>query len=144
MQQALAVRQAVFVVEQQVPAHEEFDAFEDTAVHFVALDQHGIGCGAARWRISTEGAKLERFAVSKPHRGCGVGFSLVQAVLDDIASHSEACSLRRYLNAQVQAMPFYAKFGFTPYGDRFDECAIEHQAMELPPTTSIHSVASGQ
>ena len=64
----------MFVLEQQVCAHEEFDAIEDRTVHFVALGQHQIGYEAARWRISTEGAKLERFAVSKSHRGCGVGF----------------------------------------------------------------------
>jgi predicted GNAT family N-acyltransferase len=34
------------------------------------------------------------------------------------------------LNAQVQAMPFYARFGFEPAGEPFDEAGIPHQAMQ--------------
>ena len=131
--QALTVRHDVFVVEQNVPSEEEFDAFEDLAVHFVALDAGGQGCGAARWRITADGVKLERFAVSKSHRGKGVGRDLVHAVLDDIASHHKARQMQHYLYAQVYAIPFYARFGFVPYGERFNECNIEHQAMEMAP-----------
>lgn len=33
------------------------------------------------------------------------------------------------LNAQTHAMPFYARAGFTPEGDEFEEAGIAHRTM---------------
>ena len=33
------------------------------------------------------------------------------------------------LNAQTQAMPFYARFGFVPDGEPFEEAGIPHVTM---------------
>jgi predicted GNAT family N-acyltransferase len=38
---------------------------------------------------------------------------------------------KKYLHAQIHAMPLYAKFGFQAVGDQFEECAILHYKMEL-------------
>jgi predicted GNAT family N-acyltransferase len=35
-----------------------------------------------------------------------------------------------YLHAQVQAIPFYNRFGFTATGEPFMEAGIVHQTME--------------
>lgn len=37
---------------------------------------------------------------------------------------------RVLLNAQVQAMPFYARYGYEPVGEPFGEAGIPHQTME--------------
>ena len=37
------------------------------------------------------------------------------------------------LNAQVQAMPFYARHGFAGVGEPFDEAGIPHHVMRLAP-----------
>lgn len=124
------IREKVFVIEQEVDPAEEYDEFEQTSTHFMAfLD--GKPAGTARWRFTEKGIKLERFAVLKESRGKGVGQALVKAVLDDIASHSEATGKKLYMHAQLDAMPLYAKFGFKQVGELFEECSILHYKMEL-------------
>src|SRR5690606_59024 len=83
LRDALQVRKKVFVEEQHVPEELECDEHDQEAVHFLAMFE-GAACGAARWRKTSEGAKLERFAVLKEYRGKGIGSALVKAVLRDI------------------------------------------------------------
>ena len=130
LQDAFEIRELVFVVEQEVDAAEEYDEFEDSSVHFLAtLD--GVPVGTARWRFTANGVKMERFAVLKEARGQGVGQALVAAVLSDIELNPDAKGKKRYLHAQIHAMPLYAKFGFQAVGDQFEECDILHYKMEL-------------
>jgi len=127
---AFKIRKVVFVEEQKVNATDEYDEFEDSAVHFLAkLDETPVG--TARWRFTEKGVKLERFAVLKEARGKGVGQVLVQSVLLDIAENPKANSKIKYLHAQLDAVPLYEKFGFQKVGDVFEECNILHFKMEL-------------
>lgn len=128
--QAYAIREEVFVDEQQVSHEDEYDQYEKESHHFIALDG-AYPCGTARWRTTNEGIKLERFAVRKSYRGKGVGSLLVETVLQHIAGLPETAGKKIYLNAQLPALPLYAKFGFKPEGNRFMECNIEHQKMIL-------------
>jgi len=128
LQMAYAIREEVFVVEQKVSLREEFDEFEEESHHFIAKI-NGQPVGAARWRAADEGIKLERFAVGLKHRGLGIGKSLVQAVLDHIATSKASGKL--YLHAQLEAIPLYAHFGFEIVGEEFSECGIAHRTMEL-------------
>jgi predicted GNAT family N-acyltransferase len=132
MQEALRIREEVFVQEQNVPAEEEYDEFEDSSRHFLALAD-GQPCGTARWRFTDKGVKLERFAVLKAFRGQQVGSALVQAVLNDIRATAGTENKLLYMHAQLTAMPLYAKFGFQPVGDMFEECAIQHYKMQRQP-----------
>lgn len=124
---AYAVREEVFIKEQQVAREDEYE-FEEESHHFIVLDGDEP-CGVARWRMTGEGVKLERFAVKKSYRGKGIGTLLVQGVLDHIQQQPFAASKKLYLNAQISALPLYEKFGFKPEGERFVECDIEHQKM---------------
>ncbi|MDF2159035.1 GNAT family N-acetyltransferase [Algoriphagus sp. CAU 1675] len=127
---AFAIREKVFVFEQEVDPAAEYDKFEDSSSHFLAkLD--GKPVGTARWRYTSNGVKLERFAVLQEARGKGVGQGLVRAVLNDIASQEETKEKIKYLHAQLLAVPLYAKFGFEKVGDIFEECNILHYKMQL-------------
>ncbi|MEJ2004165.1 MAG: GNAT family N-acetyltransferase [Cyclobacteriaceae bacterium] len=130
LRQAFAVREKVYIEEQQIDREDEFDEFEPVSRHFIALsgDQ---AIGAARWRYTDEGVKLERFAVLPEFRKRGIASELVRSVIEDIRKHAGFNGQKLYLNAQLSAMPLYAKFGFLPAGNRFLECDIEHQRMEL-------------
>ena len=128
---AFAIRRQVFVEEQQVSAREEYDEFEENSTHFLARAD-GTPCGTARWRRTSNGVKLERFAVLAPFRGLGVGKALVKAVLDDVFSQQPEPIERIYLHAQVTAMPMYAGFGFVSVGPMFEEAGIQHYKMVLP------------
>jgi predicted GNAT family N-acyltransferase len=127
---AFSIRDKVFVIEQEVDPAEEYDEFEQSSTHFLAwLDDQPVG--TARWRFTSNGVKLERFAVLKEARGKGVGQALVGAVLSDIAATPETAGKQKYLHAQLTAMPLYSKFGFEKEGDIFDECNILHYKMKL-------------
>jgi predicted GNAT family N-acyltransferase len=126
---AFKIRKEVFVEEQKVNAEDECDEFEDSSFHFLAKLE-GSPVGTARWRFTEKGVKLERFAVLKEARGKGIGQALVQYVLEDIATHSNADSKTKYLHSQILAVSLYEKFGFKKVGDIFEECNILHFKME--------------
>lgn len=129
LDKAFAIREKVFVEEQQVSKEEEYDEFEESAVHFLAYNREGKPGGTARWRFTDKGVKLERFAVLKENRGSGIGTALVAKVLEDVESKPETAGKTIYLHAQLTAVPLYEKFGFRKKGDQFDECGIMHYKM---------------
>lgn len=130
LKSAFWIREQVFVIEQEVDPKEEYDEFEKKSKHFLAcIDDKPAG--TARWRITPNGVKLERFAVLKEARGKGVGQALVAAVLEDIKENPATEGKKKYLHAQLSAVPLYTKFGFEKVGDLFEECNIWHYKMQL-------------
>jgi len=127
-EKAFAIRREVFVVEQKVDTADEFDEYETISRHFVALDEEDKPVGAARWRVTDKGIKLERFAVKDSARGQGVGQQLVKAVLEDIREQ-KGKGQYLYLHAQLKAVGLYEKFDFKKEGDIFSECDILHYKM---------------
>ncbi|WP_057939298.1 GNAT family N-acetyltransferase [Algoriphagus resistens] len=130
LKSAFWIREQVFVLEQEVDPKEEYDEFESISKHFLAcLDDKPVG--TARWRVTSNGIKLERFAVLKEARGKGVGQALVAAVLEDIGGNPDTKGKIKYLHAQLTAVPLYSKFGFEKIGESFEECNIWHYKMQL-------------
>lgn len=125
LKKAFAIRDKVFVQDQNVPAHLEHE-HDDIAHHFLATLNNEV-VGAARWRKTENGYKLERFAVLKEARGKGVAKAIIAAVLNDIPK--EATYI--YLNAQLDAIPVYEKSGFIKQGPMFEEAGIQHFKMVL-------------
>ena len=123
LEQVFLIRKIVFVDEQNCPPELEWEN-EDVSIHFLATLDHQP-CGACRWRKTDYGYKLERFAVLKEFRGKRVGQALVAAALADLPKDAEYI----YLNAQLDAMGLYAKFGFQAEGDQFEEAGIQHFKM---------------
>jgi predicted GNAT family N-acyltransferase len=120
------VRDEVFVDEQGVPAELEHDEARDPlCVHVLARLDDGTPIGTGRL---TPDCHIGRMAVRKPWRGRGVGDALLRALLD--AAWLQGTD-SVHLNAQVDAIEFYARHGFVAAGERFIEAGIEHQAMAL-------------
>lgn len=117
------VRETVFVLEQQVSLEEEWDELDPLCRHVIARDRHNLPIGTGRL---TPERKIGRMAVLPEWRGRGVGDALLVALMDQ-ARGLGWTEVR--LNAQVSAQGFYARHGFEPYGERFMEAGIEHQAM---------------
>ncbi|TWR27688.1 GNAT family N-acetyltransferase [Mucilaginibacter achroorhodeus] len=123
LEKAFAIRREVFVDGQNCPPDLESE-FNDDATHFLATVE-GQPAGAARYRKTDKGYKLERFAVLDKYRGYGIGQALIKAVLADLPAHATYV----YLHAQVQAVGLYEKFGFKPSGPQFEEAGIQHYKM---------------
>lgn len=122
----LAIRMEVFVSEQNVPEDEERDEWDATALHILAL-VHGQPAGTARALVKAPGLiKIGRVAVHMPYRGTGLGARLMRAVE---AVHPGAAFM---LDAQLQAMNFYAKLGYVAEGPVFGDAGIPHRRMVKP------------
>ena len=117
------VRRTVFIDEQRIPENLEWDEVDARCVHALAEDAHGapVGCG----RLLPDG-HIGRVAVVAPWRGRGIGDALMRRLIEAARARGEA---RVVLNAQVHAMPFYARHGFAAEGPPFDEAGIAHQTM---------------
>ncbi|WVF69861.1 hypothetical protein IAT40_004642 [Kwoniella sp. CBS 6097] len=93
--------------------------------------------------VPTKG-KLTRLALDKEYRKYGFGKVLVQGMEDYILQEGNAGRLDKLVedkdkegkrvirvkcHSQIQAKPFYAKMGYVPEGDEFDEDGAPHQLM---------------
>lgn len=121
----LAVRTEVFVREQQVPEALERDALDPGCWHVLASDAGGRGIGAGRL---LPGHRIGRMAVLPEWRNRGVGAAMLHALLRQARENGWNDV---GLDAQVGAIDFYQRHGFTAHGARFMEAGIEHQAMRL-------------
>jgi predicted GNAT family N-acyltransferase len=126
--QAHQIRELVFVEEQGVDPELEYDEFEDEAMHYL-LYAEGVPVSTARWRISGEGIKLERFATLRDYRNRGLGSILLKKLMEDIIPLGE----KIYLHSQLKAIPFYNRHGFVKSGKQFSEADIEHYKMIYRP-----------
>jgi len=120
---AHAVRTAVFVDEQGVPADLERDALDALSRHVLATASDGTPIGAGR--IAPDG-RIGRLAVRSAWRGRGVGDAMLRALLD---AARDARLRETWLHAQLPAMALYARAGFVAEGARYEEAGIVHRTM---------------
>jgi YbgC/YbaW family acyl-CoA thioester hydrolase len=124
---AQAIRTAVFVQEQKIPAEMEWDAADESCTHAVAYNRFGMPLATGRLLEHVPGvAKIGRMAVSQTMRGSRIG----RAVLDGLMQAArERADREVILHAQMTAAPFYARAGFTQRGPVFEEAGIPHVEM---------------
>lgn len=122
-ERARGVRWRVFVEEQGVPATLERDPHDASCPYVLAL-LDGEPVGAARYRETEAGTKIERVAVLAEHRGCGAGAGMVRYVLAQLPPGRSV-----YVHAQQSATAFWARMGFAEEGAAFVEAGIGHRRM---------------
>jgi YbgC/YbaW family acyl-CoA thioester hydrolase len=122
-----AIRTAVFVQEQGIPLEMEWDEADKTAVHAVAYNGLGQAIGTGRLLQYTPGSgKIGRMAVNRVLRGSSLGRELLNALVAQAEQRGDSEVL---LHAQRSAEGFYARLGFAPRGEPFDEVEIPHIEM---------------
>jgi predicted GNAT family N-acyltransferase len=121
---AKVIRFEVFVDEQKVPAEIECDDMDALSLHAVAYDASGLPVGTGR--LLPDG-HIGRMAVRQVARGKGVGAALLQSLMQQARRRGHGHVV---LNAQTQAAPFYARFGFGQIGGEFEEAGITHVEMQ--------------
>jgi predicted GNAT family N-acyltransferase len=136
MQDALRVRRRVFIEEQGVPEDLEIDehdadpAVVTTALHVLArLDGESVATGRLVLDEHDGNLHIGRVAVLAEHRRHGLGRTVMLA-LQDLARERNATSIT--LAAQLHAIGFYERLGYTARGDVFLDAGIEHRWMDLP------------
>lgn len=124
---ARALRTAVFVEEQEIPAELEWDAADDSAVHAVARNRFDQPVATGRLLQPAPGiGQIGRMAVHRSVRGGGVGRQVLQALVEAARARGDREVL---LHAQTSALPFYARAGFAVRGEPFEEAGIPHVEM---------------
>ena len=126
-----AIRREVFIEEQEIPEVEEWDAYDDTCVHYLAEDEAGPA-GTARMIAKGNSAKIGRVAVVMAYRGTGLGAKIMRAVMADAKTNGFT---QAELEAQTYAIPFYERLGFVAEGREFDDgSGIMHRQMRADLT----------
>ena len=125
---ASQIRDEVFCREQNVDKEIEFDEFESESTHYL-IYKDKVPVGAARWRITEKGIKLERYAILKKYRKTGAGKEILYKTIEDVLSLNK----KIYMHAQEYAIGFYKKYGFKVEGDSFIEADIVHFVMCYKP-----------
>ncbi len=117
-----ALRNAVFVREQGIPAEFEPDEWDARSVHCVAYrGDEPVGTG----RLLPDG-HIGRMAVRHDLRGQGIGARVLEALVGVAAARGDQ---RVELNAQQRVESFYRHHGFVPVGEPYDEVGIRHVRM---------------
>jgi predicted GNAT family N-acyltransferase len=65
-------------------------------------------------------------AVLREFRGKGVGGAVLTKLMEAAKSRGDR---EVVLSAQVHALAFYASYGFTPFGEGYEEAGIPHREM---------------
>lgn len=144
MEEALAVRRAVFVQEQNVPIEIEIDEHDgdpetiSSALHVLGRSATGTAVATGRLllnpsepgtaEVDRPPAHIGRVAVLASYRHHGWGRALMEA-LQKLAR--EQGYPRVDLAAQLHALAFYEHLGYLAHGPVFLEAGIEHREMSL-------------
>ncbi|AHI52557.1 GNAT family N-acetyltransferase [Spiroplasma culicicola] len=126
-QSALEIRTKVFVEEQEVDLELEQDSYDNTSFHVLGLNENNEPVCCARILKQDDGWHWGRIAVKKEFRNLKLGNQLLKFLEEyskDVLDLSKIV-----LNAQVYAIKFYEKNGFTVEGEQFLEDGIDHIKM---------------
>jgi ElaA protein len=130
----LALRSAVFVVEQNCP-YADPDTKDRVSYHLWASDAHESLVAVARVvppEISYPEPSIGRVATAIAHRRTGLGRELMRRAM----AQAEALYPGRDLviSAQAYLKRFYEELGFRPEGGEYDEDGIPHVQMRKTST----------
>lgn len=123
-----ALRRTVFIEEQGVSEADEVDGLDGSCVHILA-QLNGVPVGSARLMMLGDTGKVGRVCVLQSARGTGLGAALMQAAVAQFRSTPGVTKVK--LGAQVHALSFYERLGFTAYGEVFMDAGIAHRDMVL-------------
>ncbi len=124
---ASQVRTEVFEQEQRIALALARDQVDDSAVHALARNRMGLPVATGRLLQQAPGvSRVGRLAVLRGVRGAKIGRDVLQALMQTAAERGDR-EVR--LQAQASAQGFYARLGFVPEGEPFEEAGIAHIEM---------------
>ena len=127
LQDAFAIREAVFVSEQGFPSESEWDELDAVCDHVIVYDG-ALPVAAGRLYELTGGAwGFGRVCVLKAHRKQRYGDLVVRMLLN--RGLKKGAALFR-ISAQLHAQGFYEQFGFQAVGEPFRDERVDAVMME--------------
>ncbi|WP_341501946.1 GNAT family N-acetyltransferase [Gallaecimonas sp. GXIMD4217] len=126
----LALRNQVFVVEQQCP-YQDLDGLDKEAWHLLAWQDERLVAYLrliAPDRLMPAMVAIGRVVTAQDQRGTGLGHQLMARCLKACQSLWPGAGL--YMSAQVHLQAFYGRHGFQARGEAYLEDDIPHIAME--------------
>ncbi|WP_125573905.1 GNAT family N-acetyltransferase [Levilactobacillus huananensis] len=123
---ALGIREAVFIDEQGIDPELELDGADEDKMHYVGYVEGQPVTTARIDMLAGNRVKIQRVATVKTARHHGYAGTLIKQIIAD-AQRSEVRGVE--LDAQETAIAFYKELGFEPVGTTFQEAGITHQTM---------------
>lgn len=120
-----SIREAVFIREQGISEALEWDGFDESCRHALALSLQGdaIGCG----RMLPDG-HIGHIAVLPQWRKQKVGTAIMEALLDYARAHDYH---QVSVDAPLHSVSFYQSFGFVDQGEAFMDAGLPRIKMLL-------------
>jgi len=127
---AMALRQRVFVVEQDCP-YLDADGIDQNCLHVLGTAGDVL---VAYARILPPGLghehpRIGRVVTAPEVRGTGAGKQLMRFSIDCVRKEYGPCTV--HISAQSYLERFYRELGFIPTGHEYLEDGIPHMAMEM-------------
>ncbi|MES2191406.1 MAG: YbgC/FadM family acyl-CoA thioesterase [Pseudomonadota bacterium] len=124
---ASRLRTEIFVEEQGIPVALEWDDEDATAIHAVAYNRIGMPVATGRLlQHDPQTGRVGRMAVKRVLRGSQLGCEILHTLMDAAKARGDREIM---LHAQRNAAAFYARSGFLPRGEPFEEAGIPHIEM---------------
>ena len=126
----MALRSEIFVVEQEC-AYQDLDYLDQQSTHVLGTENDKL---IAYTRVVPPGLSYDeyvaigRVVVDHKHRGQNLGYAIME-VSNKLAIQTYERSIK--ISAQVYAIPFYEKLGYSVVGEEYLEDDIPHTAMIL-------------
>lgn len=122
------IRRRVFVDEQGFSPDTEIDEYDKLAVYALAFDENDRPAGTGRLYIDGNSHfQIGRVCVLREARGQGLGDLVVRMLLYRAL---ELGATAVYIGAQLPVVGFYARYGFKPYGEAYDDEGVPHRMMK--------------
>jgi ElaA protein len=120
--EALALRSAVFVVEQNC-VYQDLDSKDEKAIHILGYEQEAL-IAYARVFITTKTVVVGRVLVHPLFRGLGYGKLIMQKSIAQAPANTPI-----HISAQEHLKKFYESLGFSQTGSGYLEDGIPHIPM---------------
>lgn len=134
MAKVMAIRAAVFMIEQNCPYAEEFDGNDYAGAHMLGL-VNGEPAAVLRIRYFAGFVKLERLAVLPRFRRTLIAKAVIEHAI-------EICRRKGYRkmygHAQTRLVPLWSRFGFKPMRKNSKLVFSDHEYVEIVGDITPH------
>ena len=116
---AFALRYEVFVIEQGISSHEEFDLFDTAEKSYYVIYNDSIVIATARFQVLNKNiVQPDRLCVKKEYRRKGLVTKLLTEIEYDALQQGISTIL---LSAETTALKFYQKLGYVSSSKEYYE-----------------------